>query len=244
MENEIQYIIGVAIGVNILLIGTIVWVMLLKAKQKMLKQQAVYNAILETEKSEQSRIGQDLHDAVGPNLASIKIHLMGLEERYGDESSLPVEFSDTLKLLEATGRLVREASHNLVPKEIIGGNLVESIEGYCAEVSTGSHQVDCFLPVELNSVSEQTRLHLFRIVMELLTNSLKHSKATDTWVQGEKMAKGWRILVGDNGIGLTDNRAKGGIGFENLSNRVAFLNGEWTCRNRSEGGLECIIEIP
>ena len=67
-------------------------------------------------------------------------------------------------------------------------------------------------------------------MQELLTNAIKHSSATQVWVQCTEADEKFHINVEDNGKGFDPQLVlseSAGIGFANIQNRVELLNGQF-----------------
>ena len=94
-------------------------------------------------------------------------------------------------------------------------------------------------------LSSGAELVLYRVIQELLNNIVRHSLATEVLLQINRHENMLSITVEDNGVGfdpayLKDNK---GIGMQNLTSRVEYLNGELNIDSQPEKGTSIYIEI-
>jgi signal transduction histidine kinase len=94
-------------------------------------------------------------------------------------------------------------------------------------------------------LSPVTELVVYRIINELITNSIKHSHATDMMIQLIYQKESLVVMVEDNGTGMRTDAGTHdkGIGLKNIRHRVAYIQATLTIESDSKGTL-VIIEIP
>lgn len=100
-----------------------------------------------------------------------------------------------------------------------------------------------------NRLEENIEHNLFRISQELLTNCIKHAKATQATLQLIENNNDITLIFEDNGIELeefnaTESPASDGMGIKNMRNRVEFLHGKIHTDSSPNNGTTFIIEIP
>lgn len=86
------------------------------------------------------------------------------------------------------------------------------------------------------------KIQLYRILSELLTNTLKHASATNIYIR-LNASNHIEVHYSDDGRGFDYTRAYGGMGLVNIQNRVNFLKGTLTIESNSSGSL-FLITIP
>jgi len=104
---------------------------------------------------------------------------------------------------------------------------------------------------ELNGeLPKEREIHFYRIVQELLTNIVKHSKATEAKVTIRKAGPVLRALIQDNGCGFDatflpgQSPAQAGFGLRGIRERVRTLGGRLQLDSRAGEGTTAIIEVP
>lgn len=211
--------------------------------EELYRQQAVFDALQEGQEKERTRLAQELHDGVGAKLSGLKMNLEYLTLNVNEHNNLVAKiYTGVSEALEE----VREVSHNLMPYVFSGKN-IEALLHYCVEQfnSFDSCRYDLLiagLPGE--DVDETIKMHIYRIVAELLNNIHKHAKATIASVQINTEDGKLEIVVEDNGVGISNARSNAeGIGLKNISNRVNICKGMLNM-DSSEKGTTVIIEIP
>ena len=201
-------------------------------KQKQFQKEIIIS-ITKAQESERNRIGRELHDMVGSNLAMIKQQM---------ETKTKVEAS----LIGDTIENIRDLSHGLVTPLVAGNDFQHEIRQLCDQVSTDSMKVSCYFHEWPEMNNEQIAHHLYGICQELLANAVKHSKAPDTYIQflsdiNEGMLT---IIYEDNGIGFeTTTRAGHGIGLRNVGNRIYMMKGHLEIDSSPGHGTSVLIEI-
>ena len=99
--------------------------------------------------------------------------------------------------------------------------------------------------MEQTNIDQTTAITIYRIVQELVNNSIKHAAATTAIVQLTKTNGQLSVTVEDDGKGFDTKileRSKG-IGWSNIQNRVEFLKGKLDINASPEKGTSVLIEI-
>ena len=187
----------------------------------------IISRVMETEEIERKRISADLHDDLGPTLSSIRLRL-GLLENIKNTASLAEEVKICNDLLMEVISKVRMISQNLSPRLIEDYGLHVAIGDLCTRM-----QNICPATIEFVSNIRELRfppeveLHLFRIISELLNNSVKYSGSSLISVNIGYTSKNLRLEYSDNGIGYTVEEAlqkSGGMGIHNILDRVNLMD--------------------
>ena len=181
-------------------------------------------ALIDGEEKERKRVAQELHDGLNGELSAIKYRLSGLEDIDLNEEDKESVLK-SIEMIDNACSQVRIISHNLIPTSILDFGLVETLGEYCEKVNNTQSLTMEFQyfgnPALVNKKSETV---IYRIIQELITNIIKHSKATMAMVQLNFHKKELFITVEDNGIGFDVHAAKKGLGLKNIYSRVQFLN--------------------
>jgi signal transduction histidine kinase len=193
------------------------------------------NQIITVQENERRRIAQDLHDDVGNSLAAVKNMLVQRNEPVLIENEIDNIIRD-----------IRNISHDLMPVDFeeyaltdIIRQTVNKFKGH-PDIQFEYEQTGA--AVKLKPVTE---LVVYRIINELITNSIRHSQATDMMIQLMYQKESLVVMVEDNGIGLnhTNGNPGKGIGLMNIRHRVAYIRATLTIESDHKGTL-AIIEIP
>jgi two-component system NarL family sensor kinase len=203
--------------------------------EKQNREIAKLEALIDGEENERRRIAQELHDGLNGDLSAIKYRLSTLEE----SGLSPIDsenLSKVINMIDESCAQVRSISHNLMPASIVDYGLLETIREFCSKMNASQAIKIDFQsfgnPIELSQKSETA---IYRIIQELVTNILKHSKATEAMIQFNYREDELFITVEDNGIGFDKNAISTGIGHKNIKTRINFLNAQLDVQSSSAG---------
>ena len=209
-------------------------------------QRQQLRAILITQEAERKRIAQDLHDDISSklNIVSLNSHLLtrsGLS--ITDISEVTTNIIDmTNKALQSTRRI----AHDLLPPVLDKFGLHAGIQELCSEFNNSRSVVVTYKNnIDFNEMGKDKCLHLFRIIQELINNSIRHGKASSIsllfdYIEGTKTCK-----YSDDGIGFDTNNSKNlnGLGLKNIQSRVDFLEGTLAIHSKVGGGVNVILHF-
>jgi len=203
----------------------------------LVNQQLVFSRqLLEVQELEQKRIAQDLHDELGGNLAAIKMNLQSLVP--DNEQSAKV-----IELIDKTSHNARHIAHNLMPPEFEETDLDELLLNFFNRLNReGSIRFEFLVTGKDGHFDKQKALIIYRIILELTNNIIRHSGATKAIIQLINYDKHLEIVAEDNGKGFSHTSADG-IGLRNIYSRVNFLRGAMNI-DSGIAGTTTIITIP
>ncbi|SFE37689.1 Signal transduction histidine kinase [Pedobacter antarcticus] len=209
-----------------------------------------YNAMLQGEEKERSRLARDLHDGLGGMLASVKMKLSAVTDNMGLQRVDAVAIGDLQSIISQLDQSVNElrrVSHNLMPDSLLYRGLEDAIRDLCKSMTQSCMSID-FQSFRLRGdYSHLFLMSVYRIVQELLTNALKHSEADQVWVQCSEENDILHLSVEDNGKGFkqsTENVNNIGMGLSNIRNRIALLNGHFEIDTYPGKGSSFHVQIP
>lgn len=207
-------------------------------------QKEQLHAIIFTQEEERKRIAQDLHDDISSklNIVSLNTHLLSTSNLSEAEKNEITEniIALTAKALENS----RKIAHNLLPPVLEKFGLNAGIEELCVEFETSKAikiHYNNTIDFDVNDIDRQ--LHVFRILQELMNNSLRHGKATEIWISFEIENGIPTCFYKDNGIGFDTQNFENhkGLGMKNIDSRISFLNG--TMQINSELGQGIVVKF-
>ncbi len=205
-----------------------------------------YNAMLEGQDEERKRLAEDLHDRLGSMLSTVKLLFGALENKVGQmQEDNKKQFENLNHLLDEAVTEVRTVSHNLSTGTVMSFGLVEALQELCLSIDE-SGLIKCRLLTfgMHNRMDMQKEIGLYRMIQELVSNILKHAKASNITIQLNKTDNSLTITVEDDGIGFdTSIKSGSGIGLKNLEARAAKLGGTYFVESGAGKGTLSIIEI-
>lgn len=208
----------------------------------------IHYARLEAQDRKQQEIGQELHDSIGAKLTAIKFNFATVDEVL---DVLPAENRKRYKtandLLNETYEEVRRISHELSSAVLKKFGLKAQLEAYAEAIqNSGKLNVELATHGIKDRLDFQTELNIFRIVQELVTNTIKHAHAQNLTIQVNKFNNELNIMVEDDGRGfdLKEVEKKNSLGFQNLRTRVYDLHGTINIDSHPGRGSIFTIDIP
>lgn len=221
-------------------------------KQKideLLQQQEIASlqGVLEGQETERKRVAIDLHDRLGGILSMVKLHFSAVEEKIDEENPNKEKFLTASELLDLAAGEVRNISHNMMSGVLAKFGLIPALEDLKTRISdTGKLKINLYTNNVNGSLNGEQELQLYRIVQELMSNILKHSKAVETNIQLNKNSDNVNLIVEDDGVGFNpeDLNGKSGIGLSNLKARVAKLDGTFHIDSGRGAGTTISIDVP
>jgi signal transduction histidine kinase len=222
---------------------------MLKEKQKRAMQELNYQnqmikLQLESQEQERKRIGADLHDSLGSLLWGAKVNASFIQRSVELDESAKTSYQELTQILDESIDTVRRIAWELTPEAFHYSGLSASVNKLCDRLDGKG--------IEINLHEEDSKLWnddrallVFRIIQELVSNSVKHSGATTLAISMKWLEEKLNILVMDNGSGFKSEQEKKGVGLWNIEQRMKQLNGKISIGNPPTGtGVEVNLEIP
>lgn len=188
----------------------------------------------------QTKIAKELHDSIGGNLAAIKLQLSGIASNVDAVYTIQ-------KQLDETYQQVRDLSHNLIPEKFTQNNFCSLLEEYQKNLAGINNLKTSFVAYpkpKIDMIAENLQMEIYKIIQELVTNTLKHAKATTIDLQLNCIDDSLNILFEDNGIGFNAEKKETGIGFKNIKSRLNTISGSMEIDSMVRRGTIVNIEIP
>jgi len=198
--------------------------------RKQVEQRILRNTI-ETEERERQRFSEDLHDGLGPLLSTAKIYLELISARMERPAEQQEFIRLTDDLLHESIKSTREIANNLAPNLLNDFGLIEALRVYVDKINKmNTISVDLKIDEDFPDLPKQISVALYRIISELLNNTLKHSSATTIEIELLKTHNQLEIKYFDNGIGCDIQKILSsptkGLGLSNIMSRVKSINGQ------------------
>lgn len=216
----------------------------LRLATERLYQRNMLSAAVEVQESERRRIASDLHDGIGSLLSATRLYLRQLKPDSASEKVKAIQDS-SLGILDEVIQNTRRITHDLLPPVLEKFGFRAAAEDLCEKIDgAGEVTVHCQLIGERKLRSDQ-EVALYRIVQELINNTLKHANATTISVTGKWEAKTYIVNYKDDGIGFDFKaNAAAGLGLRNIESRVTVLDGELNWQTSPGNGLDIKISLP
>ena len=210
-------------------------------------EREIFSAIIQTEEKERGRIARDLHDGLGPLLSSLKLYMKVLDT--STELSRREEiFRNTNEVIDESISLLKQISNNLSPQVLNDFGLASAIQSFCKKISfTKTIDIKFDSNVYDQRFEKNTEMVLFRILKELVNNTIRHALAQQIQIFLLRTDKILTLVYGDNGVGFDIKRVLddrySGMGISNIVNRIGSIDGKLLFESQSGHGIHVKIEV-
>jgi signal transduction histidine kinase len=140
---------------------------------------------------------------------------------------------------------VRSISQDLRPVVLERLGLSEAVKSMVVTVNELKVVTATFEDISRKTVSKENELNVYRILQELINNTLKHANATEISILFKNELANFVIVYQDNGIGFQQEilPQKKGIGLKNIESRLSILSGKLSYENVPKG-IKLTLLIP
>lgn len=201
--------------------------------------------LVTAQEEERRRLRRDLHDGVGPTLASLSQRIDTAAELVNTDPQASVELLKELKgQVRGSVSEIRRLVYALRPPVLDEFGLVTAIREHVAPY-TGPNglQVTFDITDPMPPLPAAVEVAAYRIALEAFTNIINHAEASVCHIRLKIEDSSLLLEVSDNGKGLSlSNRA--GVGFTSMRERAAELGGEWFVENIPTGGTRIRAQLP
>ena len=191
---------------------------------------------------ERARIASDLHDELGPLLAAVKMKINSFELADAEDE---VQLEKTNDHIDDILKRMREISFDLMPNTLLKKGLVTALIEYVDFLNNQNNIQIIFINECYFDIHEDKSVNIYRIVQEVIHNSLKHARATEIRIELKDRNDKINLTISDNGMGFDYKKALAentGIGLTSISNRAQIAGGRMFVE--STQGTTYIFEIP
>jgi signal transduction histidine kinase len=196
--------------------------------------------IIEIEENEKRKLSMNLHDLSG----QMKAELISQFNRVNIPEG--VEKKEMEAKINAISNQIRTISHRMSKITIDQSDIGKLIQGLCAEFKEFSG-LDIHLSKSdsIPDLTDEIKLHLFRILQELLTNATKYAKTAIIKINISSTDRNIVLIYSDNGQGFNSPEVKNkGLGFINIVERTKIMGGKTKLESKPDLGVYCEISIP
>ena len=195
---------------------------------------------------ERKRIARDLHDTVSQEIFAAHMMLSGLSQQASrlEKEKMKTQLQSVTAILETAQRDLRILLLHLRPIELEQKSLVEGIQLLLKELEEKS-ELKVSFKYEVDELPKKIEEHIFRIVQELISNTLRHAHASCLDVYLYQTETELQLKVVDNGRGFQlDDVDELSYGLRNIKERVEDMAGSIQLLTAPKQGLAVDIRIP
>ena len=213
------------------------------ARQLLLQQKLVAETNIRAQEKVRNEIGRELHDNINQILAAAKLYVDSVvkDDKLPSDMLLKSQTNLALAIDE-----IRRLSHTLVAPALSDVRLLQIINDLIEDIHATTN-----LKVKLSVrdykeevLDKDTKLTIYRIIQEQISNIIKHSEAKNAIIQLSILPHIIRLVVSDDGKGVDEHKKSGGIGLQNMKNRVEYYDGNISLNSSPGRGCSLEVSIP
>lgn len=247
-KNNLNIVLLSLVGILILLVVLFVknYKQKLILRQKRIVELEIQQQLLATEavligeEKERVRVAKDLHDGLGGLLSGIKFSFQNMKGNLTIPKENENEFEKGMKMLDTSIDEIRRIAHNMMPETLVKYGLDTALEDFCSNINQIGNLRVTYQSIGMkdHTMEQSKAINIYRIVQELVYNSLKHAQAKSIIVQLIKNEDNLSLTVEDDGIGFDPKSIENskGIGWSNIYTRINFLKGKLDLQSQSGNG--------
>jgi len=205
-------------------------------------RQRLEREILEISEREQCRLGQDLHDGLGQELAGTAMLGEVLAKKLQAESHPTAEAADKLTTyIRNTIESTRRIAKGLYPVDLTHCGLLVALKDL-ANQTTQRSGIHCELQGndDLPQLDQAVEIHIYRIVQEAIGNAIKHGKPRKILI-GSRAENGSHLFsVTDDGVGFVKSAGATGMGLHLMHYRARVIGARISIERPEQGGCQVI----
>lgn len=209
-------------------------------------EKRVLYAIIKTEEHERKRFAKELHDGLGPLLSAGKMLISGINKNNSPEMNEKIT-ANARQVVDEAIDAVREISANLSPHVLDNFGLTTAINSFINKLKLVK-TIDVVFETKLEKerFNYNIEVIVYRVVCELINNTLKHADAGAINIEISKNNNMLLLKYKDNGKGFDESlnmEGSYGMGFDNMVNRLKSVNGIIEFDSNPGEGMTALVEI-
>jgi PAS domain S-box-containing protein len=212
-------------------------------EEKAGRQKDIMKASIVAEELQRELLGRELHDGVGHQLAYTSLFLQMAKEQKNIDASFMGKVRDQVELALQE---VKRISVSLVPLALSDLGLKEAIIEL-VRTNIASRNIRFIFNCReetMDNIEWDVQRNIFRIIQELVFNTIKHAKATEIKLSLKKTKTHLIIQYSNNGQYFDVKKAKQGVGLNSIVNRANFYDGTTSFLSEKRVGSTFNIEMP
>jgi signal transduction histidine kinase len=201
--------------------------------------------LVAAQEEERKKLTRELHDHVGQMLTALRMEIGRADRARGaGDGQLLQALAEARRLLDTILRSVRDLVMGLRPSMLDDFGLQPALEWHVRDFRRRfAIAVDLTLEGDIDTLPDQYRTCVYRIVQEALTNCARHAQAKRVEIAARFAQNTLDLTISDDGVGIDPSRVRG-VGLLGIEERVRELHGTFEIRTREPKGTELHVTLP
>jgi signal transduction histidine kinase len=209
-------------------------------------EKRMLNAVITAEENERKRIAENIHDDIGPFLSGIMMYVREIISPNTKQKQKEYLIDYLNDMLDKTIEKTRNISHNLMPTILTDFGIIKAVNDFCNQINKLNQVKIVFRHSNNFRIDEIYEISIYRIITELVNNSLKHSNAKNIFIDIKKTKTKITINFRDDGIGFALNqriKKTTGLGLRNVLSRLDSIHGTYSFKSKKNEGIQFYFTI-
>jgi signal transduction histidine kinase len=255
-RSELFTLVGRSLFFGLIVAAAVVWRLRVvegrsddqkrRAQEAEGQMRALSQQLVAAQEEERRKLSRELHDHVGQMLTALRMELGRIDRvRPAGDNRVTLALTECRQLVDDMVRIVRDLALGLRPSMLDDLGLQPALEWLTRDFTRRSNvPVELEITGALETLSDQHRTCIYRVVQEALTNCVRHARATSIHVSVRAREDTIDVSVIDDGIGLDPSRRAAGFGLRGIEERVRELGGTITLLSAAGQGATLAIKLP
>ncbi len=202
-------------------------------------------SVIDGQDQERHRLARELHDSLGQSLIAVRLQLESADKPGISQVRAAVDMSKGM--IDQAIDEVRRISNALQPAALDEFGLETALRTRVVEMAAIAgidSSFTCNGSVE--RLEKKSKIYLYRIAQEAITNIIKHARATKMEVELNRIDQNVTLRISDNGKGFVIDPISFAHrnGIQNMRERASLLAGTFTIESVPKTGTRIIVTIP
>lgn len=202
--------------------------------------------LITSQEEERRRVGRELHDSIGQELALLAAHAHRIGSGISDsEGTTRADVHELHRKIKELAPKVSDLSHRLHSSELEYLGLGAACERFCRDFAQHrSMQLEYVVKGVPRHLDQDVALCFYRMMQESLQNVLKHSKAKTAVLELLGNSEGLSLSVSDDGVGFDPKRFReGGLGLVSMRERIRLIGGTLSVISQPGKGTKILARV-
>ncbi|MBL7909973.1 MAG: hypothetical protein JNJ41_02815 [Bacteroidia bacterium] len=214
-------------------------------------QKKLLDASLEIAEQERVKIAVNLHDDIGITFNVLKMNLSRLKKNIDKKEVFDEIIAASNKNIDDSMETVRSIYNDILPPTLTNMGFVKGLKEVCNQISkTGGMEITFHSEQESIEFDKKIKIQLYRLVKEILNNTVKHAKPTLIEINIENTLDNLIVSILHNGMGITTEQIKKfaetstGLGLKSILTRAQLINAQIDFTILNSKQAQVIIKTP
>lgn len=210
------------------------------------RERELERRLLDATREATERLAIELHDGLGQEIIGAQLLVTAVQRSLPNQSNIRSRLEEIADALSSAVKSCRELAHSQAAFVLQRDGLIEALRQFARTLEDASSvRIDFEVAQTVEAcLSQSATYHVYRIAQEGLLNAIRHGKPAHVEVQGTLKSGIVEITIKDDGRGLRNPTAVGGIGLDNVRFRARMLGGRLAVKSRTPRGVVFVLAVP